>query len=147
MVTYWQRVAAGETATGMLGWKTSTGIADQPGVFWEPKNASNYRLYVRRAYGSAIDVGDNRGNWHLVLYEFVNGTTTHRVMGMGVVANDSTFSAESVAAASNNVGFYVGGPDATIYMNGQISSPCVWSRILTADERTDLYNAGAGLFY
>lgn len=33
------------------------------------------------------------------------------------------------------------------YWNGQLSNAAVWSRVLTSQERTDLYNSGAGLFY
>ena len=62
---------------------------------------------------------------------------------------DFRFSAalRSVAAVANNTGFYVGGPDAGIYMNGNISSPMAWSRVLTSDERDALWNGGAGNFY
>ena len=33
------------------------------------------------------------------------------------------------------------------YFNGGIDEPAIWSRALTADERSELYNAGAGFFY
>src|SRR5690606_33503128 len=32
-------------------------------------------------------------------------------------------------------------------INGQVDEVYCWNRVLTADERTELYNAGAGKFY
>jgi hypothetical protein len=32
-------------------------------------------------------------------------------------------------------------------VNGQIDEVAIWSRVLTSDERTELFNAGAGKFY
>ena len=145
-LVHWEKTQAGETQ-GMLSWKTSTGTGSQPGIFLEPANGSNHRQYTRRGNGVGIEVGDNRGNWVLVIYEYVHSTTTHRLMVMGAAANDATFTAADVAAVANNSGLYVGGPDATFYNNGLISNMALWSRVLTAQERTDLYAAGAGLFY
>jgi hypothetical protein len=60
--------------------------------------------------------------------------------GPGVIANtyytsaNTKFSIGSAALGSN-------------YRTMMISSPAVWSRVLTAGERADLYNAGDGLFY
>jgi len=146
-LVHWEKTQAGEAQTGMLSWKTSTGTGSQPGIFFEPVNGSNHRQYTRRGNGVGIEVGDNRGNWVLVIYEYVHSTTTHRLMVMGAAANDATFTSADVAAVANNSGLYVGGPDAPIYNNGLISNMALWSRVLTTQERTDLYNAGAGLFY
>jgi hypothetical protein len=36
---------------------------------------------------------------------------------------------------------------SALYLDGLVEETGFWSRVLTAQERTDLYNAGAGLFY
>ncbi len=146
-VAHWQFVAAGETSTGMIPWKTNGSLQnDQHGVFFEPVNGANHRLYNRRGYGTGIEIGDNRGAWILVIYQYVIGTTTSKVMGMGTAENSGVWSADSVNAEGNNTEFDIGGPDA-VYMNGKIDEVAVWSRVLTDDERTELYNSGAGKFY
>ena len=147
-VAHWQYLAADEAATGMLSWKTNGALQnDQHGIFFEPNNSGNHRMYVRRGYGPGIELGDNRGAWILVVYEYVHATTTTRLMGLGTAANHGVWTADSVAAVGNNNAFDIGGPDATIYMNGRIDEMAIWNRVLTDDERTELYAAGAGKFY
>ena len=55
----------------------------------------------------------------------------------------------AVAAVAHTVGNFLGIGRRTTdrYYQGKMSSPMIWSRILTAAERTDLYASGDGLFY
>lgn len=43
--------------------------------------------------------------------------------------------------------FRIGRYGGTVYYGGQVDEFAVWNRVLTADERTELYNAGAGKYY
>lgn len=147
-VAHWQKIASGETATSMVAWKTNGAAqTDQHGVLFEPVSGANHRLYNRRGFGSNVEIGDNRGSWILVVYEYVHATTTTRVMALGSAANSGTWSANSVASVGGNNGLSIGGPDAGAYMTGQIDELAVWSRVLTASERAELYNSGSGVYY
>ena len=144
-VAMWMNVPAGVTQTGMLAWKTKANTSDQHGLFFEPENGANHRLYNRRGYGTSVEVGDNRGRWILTFYEYVHATTTSRCMGLGTTTNSGVWSGGSVAdlgAATNY--FSLGGPDAGIYFIGQQSTVMVFDRVLTEDERAALYLSGAG---
>lgn len=147
-VAHWLWTAPAEPGTGMVAWKThGASQAQQHGVFFEPANGSNHRIYNTRGYGTAIEVGDNRGSWILVIYQYVDATTTTKVMGMGTASNSGVWSSDFVASSQNNTEFDLGGPDNAVYLNGRLDEVGIWSRVLTDDERTELYNAGAGKFY
>jgi hypothetical protein len=59
----------------------------------------------------------------------------------GAAANETAATGFNTSTAD----FIIG--EHTFYWNGLIDEFGFWSRVLTAQERTDLYNAGAGLFY
>jgi len=85
-------------------------------------------------------------NWtHLVMT--YNGTTiTGYVNGTSEtsVASDTAGGASSYSDAGFALGAYVGGG---AYANAIVDEVGVWSRVLTTDEITELYNSGAGLQY
>jgi hypothetical protein len=59
-------------------------------------------------------------------------------------ANEVTSPSESTWAGTDTL--YIGSGVGT-YMDGRIDSVSIWKRVLTAQERTDLYNSGNGLDY
>lgn len=86
---------------------------------------------------------------HFVITCDVSNTTT----GGKIYVNGSSVSVATSATAAtswgDNSGIYgMGGwVDGTQPWNGIIDEFGVWSRILTTDEVTELYNSGAGLAY
>jgi hypothetical protein len=105
-------------------------------------------IYVRVGQGGNFQTASWAGNidddaWHLILFTFVGAT------GAGVLYVDDTQRGTLTAT-----GRYAGptpiefghGPGLNYY-TGKLSSILAYSRVLTAGERTDLYNAGDGLFY
>jgi len=80
------------------------------------------------------------GQWMLVVYTY-DGATTHKIYV------DTTERVSYTGGDSGNSGaMFVGnGPASPADM--LMGALGVWSRVLTAQERTDLYAAGAGLFY
>lgn len=72
---------------------------------------------------------------------------------IGISVNGETLVTAATTGASNGTAgenFRVGARDtggSPLYFNGAIDELGMWSRVLTATERTALYNAGAGKFY
>lgn len=58
-----------------------------------------------------------------------------------------TLSGYPTSVFNNNQPFYIGAMNTTNYQNGREQFAGVWSKVLTTQEITDLYNAGAGLPY
>jgi hypothetical protein len=83
------------------------------------------------------------GTWYfgVLIYD-------HSLAQLRVYINDVLELSENTAetTAYTDTNFYLGS-SATGYWGRTIDEVGVWSRVLTAQERTDLYNAGAGLFY
>ncbi len=130
--------------------KTKAGAIDQHGIFLEATWVGGfYRYYNRRAFGTSINLGYNGNTWVLYFYEYVHATTTTRCMAMGSALNSGIWSAGSVAdlgAATNY--FSMLSPEASSLDNPWVMDEfAIWSRVLIADERTELWNAGAGKFY
>jgi hypothetical protein len=48
---------------------------------------------------------------------------------------------------NSNFPFYVGHEGGSGYFDGLIDEVAIWNRVLTSDERTELYNGGTGKFY
>lgn len=100
-----------------------------------------------------------------------NGTTNTNVAAGGVLVASSWYFAvgwhDSVAntvniqlnngtpvSAGHTVGaqdgvapFHIGAANASNFWNGRLDQVGVWKRVLTTQERTDLYNGGAGLAF
>ena len=70
---------------------------------------------------------------------------------INIQINDGTVDSDSYADGSfdSSDAFAIGRPGGTAgnYWNGLIDSVSVWRRVLTAGERTQLYNSGSGLDY
>lgn len=70
--------------------------------------------------------------------QFNNGT---------VIQSSAGVNGATDGVGSFNVGDYIGnGEDGRVY-NGLIGPVALWKRVLTSDERTQLYNSGNGLAY
>lgn len=84
------------------------------------------------------------GTWYFVVawHDSVNNL-------LGISVNDGAAVTASYSSGGNdNASAFMIGADSTgRYFDGLIDEVSFWKRVLTSDERTELYNAGAGLAY
>jgi len=91
--------------------------------------------------GGAVSAGD----WHFIEGYF---DPANDKVGLAVDGSAWQTSAQAGADTLDNTGnaFWIGGYWGTAYtIDADIDLVGVWSRVLTADERTELYNAGASI--
>lgn len=142
-VAFWMKSTLSGT-TGVMG--QYAGAADGILLF-EMGVTLQFLAYssAGQEYAAVGVVGD--GAWHLVVatYDADTGVGTCYIdNGAGVVSfTKAAASFGSSWAADFVIGYFPGGG----YYDGLVDEPAIWSRVLTADERTELYNAGAGRFY
>lgn len=93
-----------------------------------------------RPAASPGNIAATKNAWHHVAlyYDGSIGTLT-----LDNVTSISTAPVTYVPKAITGVGWT---PD-NIYFNGYVDEIGVWTRVLSSNERTALYNSGAGLFY
>jgi len=109
-------------------------------IFNNPPSIS--RVATANNFGAA-----SLGAWYHVVgwHDSVND-----LVGISVNAGTANTTATSGTAPGDTAGaFELGryGALASRYHNGRIDEVGFWKRVLTADERTALYNGGAGLAY
>src|SRR5690606_32279050 len=100
---------------------------------------------VQAVIASALSTGQ----WHFIVgwFDAAAGRAFVEVDDNGTVGQSSagnTLQAASTAAFQIGARQYVG---SRAPWNGRIQRVGFWKRVLTDDERTALYNAGAGLDY
>ena len=67
---------------------------------------------------------------------------------MGVPENSGVWGADVVADYGSTTLFLLGRSNTYgRYLDGQIDEVAIWSRVLTADERAELYALGRGRYY
>lgn len=82
------------------------------------------------------------GTWYYIVAWHDATANTINIQVNNGTANSA---AETVTIADQAGSFYMGVAADTQYMDGRIDETAFWKRVLTADERTSLYNSGAGL--
>lgn len=87
------------------------------------------------------------GTWYFIVcwHDSVNNTMNIKVNDRSVQTGGTTGVFPPDTTASFRIGA-VGSPPST-YFDGRIDEVGFWKRVLTAQERADLYNAGAGNTY
>ena len=103
------------------------------------KDASNYLL---RNSNSTL----SNSTWYHVVAVFsgAGGVTLY------IDGTEQTTSTTSLGTTTTSYGstFYIGSTEVpSLYYDGQLDEIGIWSKALTAEEVTDLYNDGAGLTY
>lgn len=77
--------------------------------------------------------------WHDAAADTIN---------LSINNNAAASAAHSLGVHDGNAGFHLGqNEEGLTYLNGRLDSVSVWKRLLSANERTQLYNAGLGLDY
>ncbi|MFH5805138.1 LamG-like jellyroll fold domain-containing protein, partial [Alienimonas sp. DA493] len=104
-------------------------------------------LYVFGSWGNtaaSVSMGA-AGSWKHILAEYDAGTATVRISVNGGTPATATHAAGTPNRSTTPL--YVGQRRDTEPYDGRLDLLGVWDRPFTADERTQLYNGGAGLSY
>ena len=107
---------------------------------------------MKQAGGSAVDTdtGDNVGTgaWHFVIGWYDASTSTTNIqLDNGTVHTHSSVTSPGDDTKRLLIGAVNTTASQTDYFNGQIDEVGFWKKVLTAQEGTDLYNAGSGNTY
>lgn len=91
--------------------------------------------------------GLNDGNWHLLICTFTRSATGLRLYIDNSEDASSPKNASALAAVASFGSFTLGGSDfSTAYQyTGVLDEVIIWNRVITAGERTTLWNSGAGV--
>ena len=85
-------------------------------------------------------VTPSHSTWYMVTLTY-DGTIVRAYV------NGSASGTYTGALSTNNAPVYLGGLNAAGFFNGKLDEAGVWSRALTSDEVTELYNSGNGWSY
>lgn len=115
-------------------------------IVYVPASAADTTTYGYTATGIF-----QLNTWHLVVVTY-DGTQAASADRLRVYIDnvDRALTRNGTHPASVRVGgaFWLGrAHDTTTYNTGRKDECGIWSRVLTAQERADLWNSGAGLFY
>lgn len=143
-------------------WFKTSQSADYPTVFWHNPGDNNPPLGVYFTSSNTligrcttsdnvqneitVATGANDGNWHHLMgwfdpddkkgYFSLDGATPVATAAHSV----ATLRTSGVTALS--IGYFL-----YVLFQGQVDEVAIWDRVLTEDERAELYAAGAGKFY
>jgi hypothetical protein len=146
-IVFWFKTGDVTQVKGLIGVGT-TPTTGTPQWFVR-LNASLLSLYA----GSDLVGGHNymagsttlvNGTWYLVIYSYNHAAQQQRVYLNDSLEISLNAATDWVTFEDNNIYLGVAFPG---YITTVMSSPLVYSRVLTAGERTDLYASGNGLFY
>lgn len=118
---------------------------------WNAVN-DRFEFYITNTAGSNNVVTANNfgapstGTWyHVVAWHDAAGNTINIQVNNGTANSAATTMSPSDTAVATTLGGRTG--IATRYWDGRLDEVGYWKRVLTAAERTALYNGGAGLAY
>jgi len=81
--------------------------------------------------------------WYFLVFWHDSTANTINIQGNNGVANSAALVHDGLTdAAPFEIGRFI-----TFYLDGMVDEVGFWKRVLTAQEKTDLYNGGAGLSY
>lgn len=142
----WVNFESAGTMHVMGKWETAAGQAE-----WRCLSlASNFTFRIASAPGaenavSATSVTISTGTWYFVVVWHDSVANT-----MNIQVNNGTVhsQAHSAGVQDSTASFRIGMNDAGLnVLDGLIDQVGFWKRVLTSDERTELYNSGDGLAY
>lgn len=134
----WVRAGSLSSASGLITWGS-------PGVDMGLRAAATTGgISIRTASGNhSASAAISTGTWALLVVWFDAANDL-----IWLQMNDGTaesFAQATVASAATE--FRLGRSEFSQMFDGRIDSVSVWRRLLDSSERSDLYNAGAGLNY
>jgi hypothetical protein len=137
---YFDSVSAGR----MLVTKGGNG---QEEFFLDLTAANEFRFYINISganykIATTSGFGATTGTWYLVVgwHDSAADTVNIQVNNGSVASTATTGSATADRSGTFFLGAYWNG----VYHNGRIDEVGFWKKVLTSDERTELYNGGTG---
>ena len=135
------------------GWFKVAGVSGEQAVVSSYHTAIQYLVYLsgddlihaHRGGGPTIANAISADVWNHFVADYDAATGEARLSLNGSVPVAAAVSDMESAPGPFCIGAYAdknAGP-----FTGQVDEVAIWSRVLTADERTELWNAGAGKFY
>jgi hypothetical protein len=127
-------------------------------IVWLNRNGHTYVLDIsgvmqfnqQKDSSSATTLGHEtvvlQDVWYLFEVEMSSGSMNFWINGVAAIGNGQALGGAQTAS-DGALGFNLGGYSGGLYSTSLIDAPLFWPRVLTAQERTDLYDGGAGLFY
>jgi hypothetical protein len=99
--------------------------------------------------GSAIwGTAASTATWyHIIFWHDAGNNQIGITVNNGTPVVNATTGAPAVTTTALHVGSVLFSGSPNLYWDGLIDEFSFWKRVLTSDERTTLYNAGAGLAY
>jgi hypothetical protein len=125
-------VGAGST----LEWAMSVGSGGNPAAWISDGSTRTFKVH-----SSAL----SNNTWYMLNAYYDASTNT---LGIGINAGTpETDTTHTTGGWDSGFTVRVGGESASRFFDGRIDQVGFWKRVLTSQERTDLYNGGAGLSY
>jgi len=127
-------IAAKDTGAGNRVWEIQLNSGGGSSTRWTVFGAGQYTAEI---------LGTLAGAWHLVAVKFVVATKT---LSLRIDNGSWTSAVLTGTPETKTIPIYLGavysGP--ILFYNGLMDVSALWSRELTDDEHTELYNSGAG---
>ena len=132
------------TGTGLAG-KWGSGTVEYIAYF----DGTNLRFHVSNngtANASVVNAhAISTGTWYFFCAWH---DATANTINVSVNDNTPASAAHSTGVHNGTASFYLGrNEEGLTWFTGRLDSVSIWKRVLTAAERTQLYNGGAGLDY
>lgn len=110
---------------------------------------NRFRFFASDGTNYGFAIANNLGIPSTGTWYFVVGWHDAAANTVNISVNDGTVNSVSYTFGSHDgqSAFRIGGTGAVSNMDGLIDEVGFWKRVLTASERTQLYNAGAGRTY
>jgi len=118
------------------------------GIYYDPFD-QRLKMYVFSGGSITEEKADVLGLPSVSTWYFVVGWHDATNNTLNIQVNDGTVDSASYSAGVNDASapFTVGTGTGGLYMDGRVDELGVWKRVLTAGERTELYNSGSGRDY
>lgn len=132
----------------LVAWNNGSGAGAQRFLIRWDDTVDKFRGYVGdgtasvNTYSNAVAAGEA---WHHVIMTWSDTTKTIWMYVDGDSGLESSALTNPRIVNAGNL--YVGAMAATGYFTGSIDELGIWSRVVTATERSLLYNSGTGRFY
>lgn len=145
--TAWFNRESAATFPPILSKNWKSGGTDREFIIYINSNA--VRLAVQHTSDSSEVVCSTSvsslGTWYFVAAWHDSAANE---IGISVNAGTPNTAAHTAGVNDGTGDFAIGGsPSFPLYFDGKICEVGFWKRVLTSDERTELYNGGAGLAY
>jgi len=138
-IAFWFNTSA---TTGMLFNLGNSGNNQNANIYQNTGGKIGFETYNGSA-GYTVNGTNNTadGNWHFLVANFVSGTSEALYID-NVLQGTASPASFSIGGSGWSYGYDF--QNSNSYFAGDIDEVGVWSKVLSANEMTDLYNAGSG---